>query len=277
MALLQRSADFLATTLGLAAEHGEQATALAALSDRTAEAASEAADLSRALGAATVQPPGALRVFALGPLRAEREGSLITRWGGEKAGSRQAEALFAFLFDRSERGVAKDEILELVWPDIDFDRADLAFHRTLGGLRSTLEPGRRAHDRGDAVVFHHDRYRLNPGIITSSDVDDLDAELQAARDGQDADQEIAHLERARSLFRGEYLDDCPFYGDSAYVEDRRRVLNGLRVDLLLTLGERYEQRGDRTTAATCFRQASQVAGESLPTADAALRRLGSAI
>jgi two-component SAPR family response regulator len=46
-------------------------------------------------------------------------GTPIERWGGDKAGSRQAQGLFAFLYDRGERGVAKDEVLELIWPDAD--------------------------------------------------------------------------------------------------------------------------------------------------------------
>ena len=102
-------------------------------------------------------------------MRVERDGELVRRWGGEKAGTRQAEAVFAFLYDRGERGVAKDEFVELIWPDVDLERADLAFHRTLGGLRGTLEPGRRGGDRGGAITFHNDRYRLDPKLIGWSD------------------------------------------------------------------------------------------------------------
>ena len=76
-----------------------------------------------------------------GPAPGRRRDGPIERWGGDKAGTRQAEALFAFLFDRGERGVAKDEVLELIWPDTDLERADLAFHRTMVGLRRTLDPG----------------------------------------------------------------------------------------------------------------------------------------
>jgi two-component SAPR family response regulator len=215
-------------------------------------------------------------VFALGPLRAERGGELVRQWGGAKAGTRQAEALFAFLFDRGERGVAKDEILELVWPDVDLERADLAFHRTLGGLRTTLEPGRPGGDRGTAVTFHNDRYRLDPALVAWSDVAAFDEAMAAASAAGDPDELLGHLERSRSLYRGDYLDDCPFYGDSVHVEERRELLRGRYVDLLMALGERYEARGDRPAAADCFRQARMVNGDELPTADEALGRLGAA-
>lgn len=215
-----------------------------------------------------------LKVFALGPLRVERGGVLLQQWGGAKAGTRQAEAVFAFLFDRGERGAAKDEFLELIWPDVEIDRADLAFHRTLNGLRTTLEPGRTSGDRGHAIAFHNDRYRLDPSVIEWSDLAAFEESMVAASAALDHEEPIRHLERARALYRGEYLDDCPFYGDSAHVEERRELLRRRCVDLLLALGERYEGRGDRPAAAASFRQARNVAGDTLPLADEALVRLG---
>ena len=276
MTLLAQAAAFLADLLDLEGSQQRQAESLDDLSRRKAGVDERGRELSRALGAVSRrQADGGLRVYALGPLRVEREGAPMTRWGGEKAGSRQAEAMFAFLFDRGERGVAKDEMLELVWPDVDLERADLAFHRTLGGLRGVLEPSRPARDRGEAIVFHHERYHLNPVLVVGSDVADLEAELAAAGQSPDPTTRLGHLERARVLFRGDYLDDCPYYGDSAAVEERRSLLRSQLVDLLLSLGELYEQRGDRPAAAACFRNARQTAGEPLPSAEAALSRLGS--
>lgn len=276
MTLLAQGAAFLGDLLDLEDRQRRQAESLEALSERKAGVDMRGRELSRALGAVARRTAhGGFHVYALGPLRVEREGALMTRWGGEKAGSRQAEAIFAFLFDRGERGVAKDEIVELVWPDVDLDRADLAFHRTLGGLRGVLEPSRRARDRGEAIVFHHERYHLNPRLVVGSDVADFEAELTAAGQATDSTARLAHLERARVLFRGDYLDDCPYYGDSAAVEERRSLLRGQLVDLLLSLGELYEERGDRPAAAASFRSARRAAGEPLPSADAALSRLGS--
>jgi DNA-binding SARP family transcriptional activator len=272
-ALLTSAASYVAASLSLAERHDEQAAALETLSAEREAVLTRGTDLSEAMVEVVASSTG-LHIFAMGPLRVERDGELIRRWGGEKAGTRQAEAVFAFLFDRGERGVAKDEFVELIWPDVDLERADLAFHRTLGGLRGTLEPGRRGGDRGSAISFHNDRYRLDPGLIGWSDAEAFDEAMAAASAGGDPDAALQHLERARSLYRGDYLDDCPFYGDSAQVEERRELVRGRCVDLLLSLGERYEARGDRPAAAACFRQARQVAGDDLPTADEALSRLG---
>jgi DNA-binding SARP family transcriptional activator len=271
--LLSLAAGFLASSLRLTERHDVQAKALESLSAEGDAFETRGTVLSQALVQAESRDAG-LQVFALGPLRVERSGAMMRQWGGAKAGTRQAEAVFAFLFDRGERGAAKDEIIELIWPDVDLERADLAFHRTLGGLRTTLEPSRRGGNRGGAITFHNDRYRLDPSLVDWSDVAAFDEEMAAASAAADRDEALRHLERARSLYRGDFLDDCPFYGDSAQVEERRELLRGRCVDLLLALGERYEERGDRPAAAAAFRQARSVSGDELPTADDALSRLG---
>ncbi len=267
--LVQLTAGYLAAALRTGRREDEQVEALSDLSQDRAELDSTASTLHVALLQRASATPG-LRVFALGTLRVERADERIERWGGEKAGTRQAQALFAFLFDRGERGVAKDEAIELIWPDTDLERADLAFHRTLGGLRHTLDPAGRS---GRQVIrFYNDRYRLDPAVIDWSDVSMFLARLDDARATSDRPEAMRLLEAARVLYRGEYLDDCPFYGDSAHVEDRRDALRGRCVDLLLTLGENYEQSGDRVSAAAANRDALAMT-DDCPPAQAGLSRL----
>lgn len=273
--LLRLAASYLAGSLRLGRREDEQVAALDRLSAERAAVATTGTALHEALVGETPAGGTALRLYALGPLRVERGGELLRQWGGEKAGTRQAEGLFAFLFDRGERGVAKDEALELIWPDVDLERADLAFHRTMGGLRRTLDPGRRGRD-GGVITFHNDRYRLDPALVAWTDVDAFAERLAASAEATDTDASLRSLVEARSLYRGDYLDDCPFYGDSAFVEDRRELLRGRYVDLLLALGERYESRGDRGAAAAAFREARLAAGDDCPPAEAGLARLGAA-
>ncbi len=271
--LLSMAGGFLAASLSLAVRQDEQAEALESLSVERAAVMTRGTVLSDAIVEVQSRDVG-LHVFALGPLRVERGGAALRQWGGAKAGTRHAEGLFAFIFDRGEGGVTKDEIIEVIWPDIDLKHADRAFHRTLSGLRTTLEPGRRGGDRGSAISFRNDRYRLDPSLVAWSDVQAFEEEMAAASATSDDDAALHHLERARALYRGDYLDDCPFYGDSAHAEDRRDLLRSRCVDLLLALGERYARRGDRPAAAASFRQARSVSGGDLPSAEIALVRLG---
>ena len=269
--LLELSAAYFAGALRTGRLEDEQASELARLAEARATVDSHAEALHSALVERRDVPQG-LRVFALGPLRMERGGTRIEHWGGDKAGSRQAQGLFAFLYDRGERGVAKDEVLELIWPDVDLERADLAFHRTMAGLRATLDPDKR-RGGGAAIRFGNDRYRLDGSVVAWSDVDAFLATLDAAS-AADRPARTRLLEEARRLVRGEYLDDCPYYGDSVFVEERRILLRSRFVDLVTALGEAYEASGDRMSAAAAFREALMRAPDGCPPATAGLARLG---
>ena len=269
---LSLAATYLGSSLRLAKRHRAQATALADLRAEGAAVQSQGSALTEVL-ADSFTPPEGIHVFALGSLRAELDGAPIRRWGGAKAGSRQAEAIFAFLLDRGDQGASKDEIVELVWPDVDLDRADVAFHRTMLGLRSALKPGLRARAPDGPISFHNDRYRLDGAVVAWSDVAEFDRLVAQAGAASQPDAGLRLLERSRALYRGDYLDDCPYYGDSVHVEDRRTDLRRRYVDVLAELGERYAARGDRTSAANSLRQAQAIADDELPRVAEVLGRL----
>ncbi len=273
--LLGHAAAYMAASLHLATRQAQQSAELSALSlEREALRAREAALAEALTHADTAPTDDGLHVWALGALRVEYNGEIIRRWGGAKAGTRQAEAVFAFLLDRGERGVAKDEFIEVIWPDVALERADLAFHRTLGGLRRLLEPDLKHGSEATMITYHNDRYRLHPSVVSYSDVQDFESRLSEATRITDEEQCLHALEEARALYRGEYLDDCPFYGDSLYVEERRALLRGRYLDLLLAIGELHERRGATAAAADAYRQALQTAEDDCPRADDGLARLG---
>jgi two-component SAPR family response regulator len=254
MRVLRLAASYLGSSLRLAELQETQATALAPLATEREPALRQGARLTDALSPAC-EPTDGQHVYALGPLRVERNGELIRRWGGQKAGSRQAEAIFAMLFDRGERGAAKDEIIEIVWPDVDLDRADVAFHRTMLGLRSTLG-ARRGGD--EPISFFNDRYLLNPALIAWSDVRELDRLLNDARSASEFDA-LRSLEQARALYRGDYMDDVPYFGDSAAVEERRDAYRRQMHAVVLELADRYDARGEALAASASRQEAAALA------------------
>lgn len=221
-------------------------------------------------------PTAGLRVYALGPLRVERDGSPIDRWGGDKAGSKQAEALFAFLFDRCGKGLTKDEAEEVIWPDLELDKADMSFHRTLSALRRTLEPGLRRGNQSRTITYHHERYWLDPAAVGWSDVGAFQAAVERGhtllRQG-DLEAAREHFQQAVVLYRGEYMDDCPLFGDSSYVEDRRAELRDQQIGVLVALGGLYEQLDQVGEAATCYRRAISTSLDGCPRAEEGLARL----
>jgi two-component SAPR family response regulator len=165
--------------------------------------------------------------------------------GGPKAGANQALGLFAFLFDRGGLGVEKDEALEVIWPDAPLSVADTAFHRTMLGLRSTL----RAGGFGDAVEFRNGRYVLASGLVSWSDTWELERMIDASASSTDLRARIELLESCRQLNRADYMDDCPFFGTSVFVEARRAMLRAVRGAVLVELAELYDSLGHHALGA----------------------------
>jgi DNA-binding SARP family transcriptional activator len=285
-ALLFSLGSYLALTIKHARAGLEEELAMAALAEQAAQLraeqellAAQAAEVAQQ--AAQPAPPAAedkrgMRVYALGPLRVEREGAPIERWGGDKAGTYQAEALFAFLFDRRGRGLTKDEAEEVIWPDLDLEKADTAFHRTISALRRTLEPGLKRANESRTIAYHHERYWLDPATIAWCDADVFAGAAERGhtllRQG-DAEAARALFAEALALYRGDYMDDCPFFGDSSYVEEHRADLRDQRIDMLLALGAVYERLGQAGEAATCYRRALAAPAGACQRAEEGLARL----
>jgi predicted ATPase/DNA-binding SARP family transcriptional activator len=210
-----------------------------------------------------------VRAFVLGPFRVEIDGVQIDDWGAAKSGGRQAQALFAMLLDRRDRGVTKDDAIDLIWPDRDLPQAEAAFHRTISGLRTLFRSA------SDSVVAHvNGRYVLDSHAVDWVDLDAFEDRLSAMGLGLLDGSAVSSLEEARSLYRGGYLEDVPFYGDAGTVEEVRERSRRSLVDALISLGRRYEARGERSRAGDRYREALRLAGTDSPAAREALRRMG---
>jgi two-component SAPR family response regulator len=200
--------------------------------------------------------PRGLRVRSIGPLVVTLGRLPIHSLGGPKAGANQALGLFAFLFDRGRHGVEKDEALELIWPDASLTVADTAFHRTLLGLRGSL----RAGGFGDAVELRNGRYVLASGLVSWSDSWELERKVDASATASDTRSRIELLEACRQLNRADYMDDCPFFGSSVFVEARRSMLRAVRHAVLVELAELYASSGHHALGSIRAAEADAVNG-----------------
>ncbi|HWI64394.1 MAG TPA: BTAD domain-containing putative transcriptional regulator [Symbiobacteriaceae bacterium] len=215
---------------------GASAELLAGLAQRASargllallEAVPEAHGLVAAAG--RLPEATALSVQLLGPFRVMRAGRELDLGA---ARSQKAVSLFKFLVAQRGHAVAREQILDAIWPESDPDSADRSFEVTLSTLRRLLDP-----PQGVTLIVRRGRgYMLNPDVPVRLDVERFQTHLSRGnwwcQRGQPA-LALAEWEHAEALYGGDFLADDP-YEDWA-TADRER-LREQYLDLLLRLGD----------------------------------------
>lgn len=141
-----------------------------------------------------------LRLQTLGGIALEADGALPT--GGPR---RRRLALLALVATGGRRGIGRDRVIAILWPDSPSEQARHALSQTLYALRRDLQ--------GKEAIILGPELRLDPAVITT-DLDTFRAAV-AARDWSGA----------AAAYRGPFLDgfvlpDVPEF--DRWVEDERR-------------------------------------------------------
>ncbi|MEA2227256.1 MAG: hypothetical protein QOF04_886 [Solirubrobacteraceae bacterium] len=185
-----------------------------------------------------------VRIMSLGRTQVETaDGPIGGPWMRHRPGQ-----LLKYLVSQRRAPVAPEVIAERLWPDAG-PRALRGVRYYVHALRDRLEPAGRPRAGSSFVLFEDGGYRLSPLRVTI-DADEFEAGVEsgvrAARTGDEADA-FAHLTRALSLYRGEFLADEP-YADWA-IEERDR-LRSMAADGLRMLADLRARRGDLDGAAS---------------------------
>lgn len=193
--------------------------------------------------AASEPPPLRLRIQALGDSAVYVNDRLLssTDWGSAKA----KELLFYLLSFPSRR---KDQIGSILWPDLSPAQLRSAFHVTLYRLR-------RALGVNNCVLYEDDQYMFNRQLDYTYDVEEFEALLAKAERaaGSDPAEAEACLQRAVSLYKGEFLDGMTFTGEE-WCSWRREELEQRCLAALQMLGDLRMQRKAYAEALEAFRK-----------------------
>ena len=120
--------------------------------------------------------------------------------------------LCCYLLAHVGQYVARDELLELLWPEADPSRAVHRLHVAVSGLRTLL--GSAAAAGADVVQLDNDRYVV-PTQAVQTDFAEFDRLYEggaAAISRGHADRAADALNAALSLYHGDYLADYPYAG-----------------------------------------------------------------
>jgi len=187
-----------------------------------------------------------LAVHLLGPFQLLRHGHPLDTRNGAKS-----FRVLKYLLAHRHQPIMKDVLIDLFWPDCDFDSVGRNLHQAIYTLRKLLRDG--GPDR-PYVVFENDAYLLDPALSIWCDAEEMEAGAAAGRSAEqagDLQAAAAAYERAAACYAGEYLADSP-YEEWALTERERLRL--LYVDVANRLGELRLGMGDVEAAAAVSRQ-----------------------
>lgn len=162
----------------------------------------------------------------LGGLALDRDGAPLD------GAPRKALALLAVIAASPTKGVGRDRVMALLWPESDTERAR-------GTLKQTIHVLRQQLGSPDALVGT-DELRLNPAIITSDVGSFLDALLEG-----DAEGAVRH-------YTGAFLDGVHIETSSEFQrwsDETRAELARRRAESIEQLAVAAEKKGDHVAAA----------------------------
>lgn len=185
-----------------------------------------------------------LEITNLGRFQVARGGQVLP-----VCGARKAVALLRLLLLRRQRMVCKEELMELLWPDVAARQAAHSLHVTVNALRDYLDPGAATDSY---LLFEAGSYRINPAAWVSDDCAQFQQLVSAAeqwgRKG-DLDQAQRTYYHALALYQDDY-----YLGPHVFtwaIAERERLLT-CYLQVLDHLGRILMQQNHWELAADCY-------------------------
>jgi predicted ATPase/DNA-binding SARP family transcriptional activator len=152
----------------------------------------------------------------------------------------KARALIKLLALAPRQRLAREQVLDLLWPDLDPEAGVKNLYSTLSIARRVLAPAARLSLRGGMVALETD---------TPIQIDAIEFEAGVAAARRDTDP--ARYEAALARYSGELLPEDRY---EDWAAPRREVLRGLFREALQELAALHEARGERAAAIAALRR-----------------------
>jgi LuxR family transcriptional regulator, maltose regulon positive regulatory protein len=163
-----------------------------------------------------------LRVQGLGTFQIWRGDHLVESKAWRRKKARQ---LFQLLLTYWRTQLHREQIVEMLWPELDPQRAQRDFKIAYNALCNVLEPNRQRNQLSSFIGREGSRYGIRPGADLWFDVSDFDA-LSASADrflGTDPAAAQEMYRQALALYQGDYLQEYPY--EEWAQQERLRLLN----------------------------------------------------
>jgi DNA-binding SARP family transcriptional activator len=181
-----------------------------------------------------------LRFSVLGQFRLEQRGTQNgsgPTWESVTEASLQHQrvrALLSCLASSPGRKLAREQAIEVLWPDLDFETASHRLDRAVHSLRQVFEPGRSRPATSKLLLTEHSTLALAEQSLFWIDADAFENLITQARATDDPGQTEQLLEEAAQLYSGDFL---PEETQIEAVQSRRESLRRSWISLLLELAD----------------------------------------
>src|SRR5919199_2270528 len=182
--------------------------------------------------------PSSLEVRLLGPFRVAVDGRAVE---GRHWSRRKPALLVKLLALQPHHQLHREQVVELLWPDLDAEAAANNLHKAIHRARHELEPELKSAADSHFILAHGQQVLLRaPGRLW---IDAEEFERGAAEALKSSDPRAC--ESALALYEGELLIEDPY---EDWAAARREKLRALRQELLSRLSGLYEARGEHARA-----------------------------
>jgi len=185
-----------------------------------------------------------VRVSLLGGFRVERNGDEQAEPDWPR---RSAKTLTKLLAAHPVHALHREQIIDVLWPEVDAESALNSFGKALHAARRALEPGLERRQDSSYLRLADSVLALN----TKRVVIDADVFESLAGDAMRSG-EVSAYQAALAAYCGELLPEDRY---EPWCAERRSALAELHVRLLVGLAEVYERRGACNEAADRLREA----------------------
>lgn len=185
-----------------------------------------------------------LRVYVLGRFLIEQGDRAVE---SEHWRSGKARSLFKILLSRRGLQISRQEVAELLWPELDQERAANNLNQAVYSLRRTLEPHLKHASDSIYVKTEGSKIQLNPTLIDWVDFEEFKQLYKQAQ----LTGELEIYEQAASLYGGDYLPE-DLYED--WSVGRRENLRQEWSELLMQMALLYQARGLDEKYRQCLRR-----------------------
>jgi DNA-binding SARP family transcriptional activator len=180
-----------------------------------------------------------LEIHCLDGFQVSYDGISIEHWESIKA-----KSLLQYLITRPRKPVAKEMLMEALWPGCEPRVSGNNLKAAMHGLRQTFVNLLDGDQNFPYIVFTQGTYQINPEILLWLDVEQFEIHWENGRRLQaagDEDKAMREFKLAEELYKSDYLADDPY---EEWTILRREALQDIYLNILGKLADNYLRKND---------------------------------